>query len=68
MDVIDLIDLQEASRLAHLPVSTLRFYRHKGQGPHSFKVGRRVMFHRADVEKWIRAQEEVAETTRGGAA
>jgi hypothetical protein len=38
------------------PVNTLRFWRHKGSGPKSFKVGRRVLFDRADVESFIEAQ------------
>lgn len=34
-------------------IHTLRFWRHRGTGPHSFRLGRRVVYARADVEKWI---------------
>lgn len=43
----------EVSEVTRIPVSTLRFYRHKGIGPKSGKVGGRVMYRRVDVEAWI---------------
>jgi predicted DNA-binding transcriptional regulator AlpA len=34
--------------------ATLRYWRCLGDsGPKSFKLGRRVLYHRADVERWI---------------
>lgn len=46
---------------------TLRYWRHCNEGPASFTLGgRRVVYRRAEVEKWIAAQE--AATTRGGVA
>ena len=32
---------------------TVRYWRHVGKGPVSFKLGRRVLYARADVEAWI---------------
>ncbi|MBE7194939.1 MAG: helix-turn-helix domain-containing protein [Gordonia polyisoprenivorans] len=46
--------------------NTLRYLRHKGDGPASFVVNGRVLYRRAEVERWLHAQEEA--TTRGGAA
>ncbi|WP_206489214.1 AlpA family transcriptional regulator [Rhodococcus sp. KRD162] len=46
--------------------ATLRYYRHKGIGPASFRLGRRVCYRRSAVEEWISAQE--AASTRGGVA
>ncbi len=43
---------------------TLRYWRHAGTGPASFKLGRRVMYRKADVDAWIEAQYEA--TARGG--
>jgi excisionase family DNA binding protein len=40
---------------------TIRYWRNTGSGPKSFKVGRRVLYDRADVEAFI-------ETARNGAA
>jgi len=49
-----------------IPESTLRYYRHCSTGPASFRMGRRVVYRRAEIEKWISAQE--AASTRGGVA
>lgn len=47
--------------------STLRYYRHRGVGPASFRLGgRRVVYRRSAVEAWIADQE--AATTVGGVA
>lgn len=43
---------------------TLRYYRHCGIGPASFRMGRRVVYRRSEVEAWIKAQESA--TVRGG--
>ncbi len=49
----------EASEVAELmkrPESTLSYWRHRGEGPPYAKVGRRVMYRRADVIAWLEAQ------------
>lgn len=57
----DLMTIEEVSELIRIPASTLRFYRHKGEGgPRSAKIGGRVMYRRADVEAWLDAQFEEA--------
>lgn len=41
---------------------TCRYWRHIGAGPKSFKVGRRVLYDRTDVDQWIaKAREEQIE-------
>jgi excisionase family DNA binding protein len=35
---------------------TCRYWRHIGKGPASFKVGRRVLYDEADVDRWIAEQ------------
>lgn len=37
---------------------TVRFWRHVGKGPRSFKVGRRVLYALDDVERWEREARE----------
>ncbi len=32
---------------------TVRYWRHVGKGPRSFKVGRRVLYEREDVQAWL---------------
>ncbi len=46
----------EVSREARVPVNTLRWFRHTGVGgPKYFKLGRRVLYAKSDVEAWINA-------------
>lgn len=45
----------EVSALLRTPVSTLRWWRHVGTGPRSFKVGRRVLYDEADVRAYVDA-------------
>jgi predicted DNA-binding transcriptional regulator AlpA len=52
----DILLIEEVAELTRLPLATLRFYRHRGDGPKSFKLGNRVAYKRADVEAWIEAQ------------
>lgn len=49
-----------------IPEATLRYWRHRDEGPESFKLGRRVVYKRSAVNAWIAAQQLA--TTRGGAA
>lgn len=53
---------QELSEILRTPAETIRYWRHVGKGPASFKVGRRVLYALEDVEAFI------AEAQRSGAA
>lgn len=54
---MDLMFAPEVSKVTRVPEATLRWWAHKGDvGPRSFKVGRRRMYKRADVEAWIEQQ------------
>jgi predicted DNA-binding transcriptional regulator AlpA len=44
---------EEVSAMARIPLATLYYYRSTGMGPKSGKLGRRVVYRRADVEAWI---------------
>lgn len=49
----------EAAEVLRVPVGTLRYWRHQGTGPKSFKLGaKRVAYMRADVEAWLKEQYE----------
>ena len=50
-----LLTIAEAALLLRTPVATLRYWRHLGTGPHSFRVGRRVVYRRDDLQAWIDA-------------
>lgn len=46
--------------------NTLRYLRMKNEGPASFVVNGRVLYRKAEIERWLSEQE--AATLRGGAA
>ena len=48
-----LLTIAEAALLLRTPVATLRYWRHLGTGPHSFRLGRRVLYRRDDLQSWI---------------
>ena len=45
----------EVADVTRAPVETVRWWRHVGKGPKSFKVGRRVLYAAEDVEAWLEA-------------
>ncbi|MGH3601092.1 MAG: helix-turn-helix transcriptional regulator [Pseudonocardiaceae bacterium] len=51
-----LLTLNEVATMLRTPPATLRFWRHEGTGPRSFKIGRRVMYREADVTAWLDQQ------------
>lgn len=54
----DLLTLADVTERYPIPAGTLRYWRHCGTGPKSFKLGRRVMYRKEDVDAWIEAQYE----------
>jgi predicted DNA-binding transcriptional regulator AlpA len=53
----DLMTLAETAAYLRTPVATLRYWRHLGEGPAGFRLGRRVVYRRADVDRWIAEQQ-----------
>lgn len=56
MEDDQLLTLQDVSDLLQVPVATLRYWRHLGDGPKSFKIGQHVRYRRADVTAWVEQQ------------
>jgi excisionase family DNA binding protein len=54
-NVPDLLTISEAADLLRAPIATLRYWRHLGTGPTSFRLGRRVLYRRDDLHAWIAA-------------
>jgi excisionase family DNA binding protein len=52
----ELLTIVEAADLLRAPVATLRYWRHLGTGPRSFRLGRHVLYRRDDLRAWIDAQ------------
>jgi hypothetical protein len=52
----EMLTLQEACALLRIPEGTLRYWRHLGSGPRSFKIGRHVRYWRTDLILWLAEQ------------
>lgn len=58
----DIVDSHDLERLTRTPASTWRFWAISGQGPASFKIGRRRVWAKAVVIRWLAEQEAATGT------
>lgn len=49
----ELLTLSEVAELLRVPLATARYWRTTGKGPHSARIGRRVLFRREEVDRYI---------------
>lgn len=56
----DLLLLPEVALLTRRSEATLRWLRHRGDGPKGHRAGKRVYFRRGDVLEWLAEQERAA--------
>ena len=61
-DVERLLTIVELSEMLGIPVDTLYGWRHRGEGPQGYRIGRHVRYRRATVEAWL---DERLDPTRG---
>lgn len=54
---MDLLTTAEVAVMTRAPAATVRYWRHLGTGPRSFRVGRRVVYRRHEVEQWLSERE-----------
>ena len=54
-----LLSIQEVADLVRVPVATLRYWRHLGAGPRSFRIGRSVRYWRMEVFAWLDEQAKI---------
>ncbi len=47
---------QELATYLEVPINTLYRWRHRGEGPTGFRVGRYVRYRSSDVDRWIQQQ------------
>ncbi len=52
----ELLTISEVADIVRVPVATLRYWRHLGTGPHSFRVGRGVRYWHNEVTTWLQSQ------------
>ncbi|MBN7559490.1 helix-turn-helix transcriptional regulator [Mycobacteroides abscessus] len=62
----ELLTTAEVAQQYRINAATLRYWRHADQGPASFTLGRRVLYRRSEVQRWIAVCEQA--TRRGGVA
>jgi predicted DNA-binding transcriptional regulator AlpA len=62
-DAAQLLTLKEAAGL-RTSVATLRYWRHLGVGPDGFRLGRRVVYRREDVDRWVAERQQVRSPRR----
>ena len=51
----------EVADLCRHPPETVRYWRHVGTGPRSFRLGRRVVYRVGDLRAWIDAQADASD-------
>jgi hypothetical protein len=49
----DYLTTDELAAVMRTSPETCRYWRHIGRGPRSFKAGRKVLYARADVLRWL---------------
>lgn len=57
----------EVSELTGIPTSTLRYYRHRGEGPPSYKLGGVVVYDRDALDRWWDDQRRATSSSRDAA-
>ena len=48
-----LLTINDLAQMLGVPVDTLYGWRHRGQGPRGYRVGRHVRYRQASVEAWL---------------
>ncbi|MFE1174291.1 helix-turn-helix transcriptional regulator [Streptomyces sp. NPDC058773] len=57
------LNLPKAAEYLGLSPNTLYVWRHRRQGPPSFRMGRRVMYRITTLDEWVHAQEKADSRT-----
>ena len=60
-----LMTITDLSEMLGVPVDTLYGWRHRGEGPEGYRIGRHVRYRRAAVEAWLDTQADRRRTSRG---
>ncbi len=54
----ELLTIGEVADIVRVPIATLRYWRHLGTGPRSFRVGRGVRYWHHEVTTWLQNQSD----------
>jgi Helix-turn-helix domain len=53
------LTLDEAAAYLRRPVDTSRYWRKLGRGPRAARVGRGLLYRKAELDRWVREQESL---------
>ena len=59
-DIERLLTIVELSEMLGIPVDTLYGWRHRGEGPQGYRIGRHVRYRRCTVEAWLKGRFDPA--------
>jgi excisionase family DNA binding protein len=59
-----LMTIADLSTMLGVPVDTLYGWRHRGEGPRGYRVGRHVRYRRSSVEAWLEEQADRRQSSR----
>jgi excisionase family DNA binding protein len=65
-EVVDerLMTIADLSKMLGVPIVTLYGWRHRGEGPRGYRVGRHVRYRRSSVEAWLEEQADRRQSAR----
>lgn len=58
-----LLDLTEIAAKLRMPVATVRYKRHRGELPFTFRLGRRVVAYESEVDDYVASQRAAQRDT-----
>ena len=59
-DVERLLTIVQLSEMLGIPFDTLHGWRHRGEGPQGYRIGRHVRYRRSTVEAWLEGRLDPA--------
>lgn len=59
-DRAPLLTTDQAAERLNVPAQTLRYWRHRREGPPSIKLGNLVRYDAGELEAWLAAQREAS--------
>jgi excisionase family DNA binding protein len=59
-----LMTIADLSAMLGVPIDTLYGWRHRGEGPKGYRVGRHVRYRRSNVEAWLEEQADRRQSAR----
>jgi len=60
----ELLTIKEVAEIVRVPEATLRYWRHLGTGPRSFRIGRSVRYWKTEVALWLEDESSNPQTSR----